>query len=338
MPANPLISVVLSFRNEALVIPELIRRLQAVFTKLGMRYELIFVNDASTDDSLALLYKHRELDPNIKIINISRRFGVTPCVLAGMRSASGDAVVYLDSDLQDPPELIPALIEKWNTGADIVHTTRTARHGESRVKMLITQLAYKTINSAADIYIPANTGDFKLIARRALDAILALPEFDPFMRGLVAWVGFNQTYVFYEREPRYAGQTHFSLWRSLQPYQEFIRGLTVFSSMPLYFALFMGIFVSLGTFTYLLVIMIRQLMGAHLPEWSAPMVITLFLGGFILLSLGILGIYVGRIHREIKGRPNYIVSEMVGFDNKPKPPAPVQCPQLTTGLHRHPEP
>ena len=310
---NPLLSVVFSFRNEAEVIPELVRRLQAALGPLPLRREFIFVNDSSTDASLATLMGLRETTaPEIKIVNLSRRFGVTPGVLAGFHHARGDAVVYMDSDLQDPPELIPKLVAEWQNGAHVVHTTRTVRRGENPAKMALTRAAYRMINNMSDITLLENTGDFKLISRRALDEILKLNEFDPFMRGLVSWVGFKQAQVFYERDERFAGETKFSLLRSANPYKEFIRGLTLFSSLPLYFALFAGMLVSILSFLYLFFAIIASVLwhGSHV-QWIALAMI--FLGGTILFTIGILGIYVGKIHRDIKGRPNYIVSDTIGF-------------------------
>ena len=229
----PLISVVLSFRNEEAVIPELIRRLQAALRGAGVRYELLFVNDASTDRSLDFLVRHRQDDPCVKVITMSRRFGVGPCVLAGFRHARGDAVVYMDADLQDPPELVPALIERWRQGADVVHTTRTARRGENPFKLWLTMIAYRVVKMLADYPILEDSGDFKLMSRRVVEAVLSLDERDPFIRGLVGWVGFAQAQVFYERDARFAGTTKFSLWRSANPYREFLRGITGFSELPL---------------------------------------------------------------------------------------------------------
>ncbi len=310
---NPLLSVVFSFRNEADNIPELVKRLQDALAPLPLRREFIFVNDNSTDASLDILVKlHETTAPEVKIVNLSRRFGVTPGVLAGFHHATGDAVVYMDCDLQDPPELIPQLVAEWQKGADVVHTTRTARHGENAFKMALTKAAYRAINSMSDITLLENTGDFKLISRRAMSELLKLGEFDPFMRGLVSWVGFKQVQVFYEREARFAGETKFSLWRSANPYKEFIRGLTLFSSLPLYFALFAGMIVSILSFIYLFFAVIASVLGfGSRVSWLALAMI--FLGGTILFTIGILGIYVGKIHRDIKGRPNFIVKDTYGF-------------------------
>lgn len=307
------ISVVLSFRNEAENLPEMIRRLEAVFASLDLSHELIFVNDASTDSSLSILLRARERNPAVKILNMSRRFGVTPCVLAGFEKAKGDAVIYMDCDLQDPPEVIPRLIEQWCDGSDIVHTTRTVRQGENPFKMWLTRQAYRVINALADIRILQNTGDFKLISRRALNQIMQLREFDPFLRGLVAWVGFKQSQVFYERDARFAGETKFSLWRSLNPYKEFVRGITLFSTLPLYFALFLGMLVSLLSFVFLAGILISPwLGGGSVLTWNHMLMGTVLLtGGITLFTVGVLGVYVGRIHRESIGRPRYIIDEYI---------------------------
>jgi dolichol-phosphate mannosyltransferase len=314
--SNPLISVVLSFRNEEAVILELVQRLQKAFRSASLRYELIFVNDSSSDSSLEFLEEQRKDDPCIKVINMSRRFGITPCVLAGFARASGDAVVYMDSDLQDPPELIPKLVEKWQTGVDVVHTVRTKRLGESSFKMWLTRQAYRIINAVSSVDIIENAGDFKLLSRRAANIFIQLPEYDPFMRGLSAWVGFKQDSVPYERDPRHSGTTKFSLWSSMNPYEEFVRGITFFSSAPLYFSLFVGFAISCGSFLYLLYITATKLFwGMHRPGWAALMVTFLFLGGTILFTIGILGVYVGRIYHAIRNRPRYIIESTLGFEN-----------------------
>lgn len=310
-----LISVVLSFRNEADVLPEMIRRQEAVFAGLGLRYELIFVNDASTDASLEILLAARKKNPSVKILNTSRRFGNAHCVLAGFERARGDAVIYMDTDLQDPPELIPQLIAKWREGADIVHTTRTVRRGENAFKMWLTRQAYRAINGMADITILQNTGDFKLISRRAMDEILKMPEFDPFLRGLVSWVGFTQVQVLYERDARFAGETKYSLWRNLNPYKEFVRGLTLFSTLPLYLALFIGMAVGLLALLFFAGMLVTALWerGTNGLTWNhLQLGTTLLLGGMILFTVGILGIYVGRIHRESIRRPRYVIRDYIG--------------------------
>ena len=207
--AIPLVSVVLSFRNEAENIPTLVARLVAMFATQDVAYELLFVNDSSNDGSLETLVEARSTNPRVKIVNMSRRFGVSECARAGMSLSSGDATIIMDADLQDPPEVIPQLIEKWRQGADVVHTVRTHRRGESAAKMMLTRIAYRIIHIGSSIELPVDAGDFKLLSRAALDHLLALGESDPYLRGLVVWIGFQQAFVPYEREARHAGKTHF---------------------------------------------------------------------------------------------------------------------------------
>ncbi|MBI5469355.1 MAG: glycosyltransferase family 2 protein [Deltaproteobacteria bacterium] len=311
-----LVSIVLSFRNEEDNIPELVRRLHCSLGSLkplGIEYELIFVNDASTDGSLELLNALKAGDSTIKIINMSRRFGSTPCVIAGMERSSGDAVVYMDTDLQDPPELIPELVKRWLEGADVVYTTRLTRDGESRFKMWLTRRAYRTIKFFSDVDIPVDSGDFKLLDRRVVKELLRLKEKDPYMRGLISWVGFRHAQVFYDREKRFAGRTHYPLF-GLGPLRAFVSGLASFSTAPLSLALVIGFLVSIGAFFFLIDIVIEKFMGRNLPGWSAIMATMLFLGGTELFTIGILGIYVGRIYNENKRRPNYIIESTSGFE------------------------
>ena len=285
-----------------------------VFQNINYEYELIFINDASSDNSLQLLLKYKKVYQNIKIINMSRRFGSSACVIAGFSHSIGDAVIYMDVDLQDPPEIIPELIENWEAGFDVVHTTRTKRKGENFIRLWLTDKAYKIIRFFADIEILQNTGDFKLLSKRAVEAILSLEEDDPFLRGLSSWVGFKQTQVFYVRDARFAGTTKFPGWISGTSFKEFLRGLSSFSSIPLYFALFLGFIVSFSAFIYLVFIVIsRFFLGMHLPGWPALMVTMLFLGGTILFTIGILGIYIGKIYQDVKNRPKYIVDNKIGF-------------------------
>lgn len=309
---TPVISIVFSFRNEEEVLPELVRRVVAVVEAVG-DYELIFVNDDSVDRSLEVLAALREENSRIKIINMSRRFGVSPCVIAGLAASKGDAAIYMDSDLQDPPEIIPQMVREWKNGADIVHTVRTHRRGESAAKMWITKMAYKAINAFSDISLLENAGDFKLLSRRVVEEILQLGEMDPYLRGLSVWVGFNQVVVKYERDARSAGQSKFGLFSSLNPYKEFLRGITSFSTVPLYFALFFGFTVSMVSFLLLCYIIIMKIAGMNLPGWTAIMSAILFLSGVILSTIGLLGVYVGRIYDQVRSRPKYIIKKQVGF-------------------------
>lgn len=317
----PLISVVLSFRNEELVIPELIRRLSTVLTPLPIDFELIFVNDASTDQSLPILIEKAQADKRLKIINMSRRFGVSECVLAGMQYATGDAVVYMDADLQDPPEIIPQLIEKWQAGADVVHTTRTEREGESTLKLALTDAAYHSIAAWADITLLAESGDFKLLSRRAVNELLQLQERTPYLRGLVSWIGFNQVNITYKREARAAGATKFPLFRNLfhdlanlrGPAGTLVIGLTSFSLLPLIIFLLFGLLICVVAFVTLLITLILALVQVNISGWFWLLLAVLMLSGVQLIGIGVLGIYLGRVYQDVRGRPRYIVASAVGF-------------------------
>ena len=309
-----LVSVVFSFWNEEHVLQELISRVVKALETTGHRYELVFVNDDSTDSSLDILNSERSTNQNIRIINMSRRFGVSACVMAGLRFSRGAVVIYMDSDLQDPPELIPQMISLYENGAEVVNTVRTARRGESRTKMLVTRLAYRMINWISDIQLLENAGDFKLLGRRAVNEVIKLNEYQPYTRGLVPWVGFRQETLSYERDARFGGESKFSLLKSIGPFNEFIKGFTAFSEIPLYLALISGIIIALGAFCYLIFIIVHKSLGLTLPGWAAIMAVILFLGGITLITNGVIGIYVGRIFNNIKGRPAYIVDSTTGFE------------------------
>lgn len=310
---QPELSVVFSFRNEAAVLAELIRRTTAVLDGLGVTYEIIFVDDASTDGSFEMLCAAREQNPRIGIIRMSRRFGVHPCVLAGLRHARGAAVIYLDADLQDPPELIPALVARWRAGAEVVNTVRLSRAGEHPLKMWVTGVAYRVLNVVSDTPVPYNVGEYKLLDRRVVDELVRLDEIDPFFRGLVQWVGFRQETVPYHREARYAGTSHFPFWRG-GPIKEFLRGVVSFSAAPLYLALALGFLCSVSALLYAGYVIIKKWLGLNLPGWSAIMVAILFIGGMILLTNGLIGLYLARVYEQVKNRPRYIIRERVGVE------------------------
>jgi len=296
----PLVSVVLSFRNEAGNIPTLVARLAATFAEQAVDYELIFVNDASTDRSLDLLIGERARNPRVKVLNMSRRFGVAEGVLAGMEAARGDAVVYMDADLQDPPELIPEMIARWRGGSDVVHTIRTRRHGENALKMFATGMAYRIIQFGSSIELPVDAGDFKLLSRRVVDHLLKLREADPYLRGLVVWLGYPQVFVPYEREARHAGRTHFPFF-SRNPWKTFALGLTTFSFMPIYACLALA---AAGL-----------VLAAVLALTSGPMAgLLVFLWALLMGAVAVVGVYVIRIYKDVRGRPAFIVASRVGFE------------------------
>ena len=314
------ISVVLSFYNERSVLPELLQRMRAVFAPLIANnwvssYELIFVNDNSTDDSEKYLRSELENGEDIVIINMSRNFGVSECVMAGMAHASGDAVIYMDSDLQDPPEVITRLIEAWRNDpeAEVVYTTRTRRKGEHWLKLLITKIGYRFINAISEIELKVDSGDFKLLSRRAVDNLLLLKEDKPYMRGLVSWIGFKQIQVFYERLERFDGRenTKMNVLSRKVIYYWLDRALISFSDAPLKLMLFLGFGLSMFSFFYVLVVLAQKALGLSVPGWAAIMSAVLFLGGVQMMMLGFIGLYIGAIFRETKQRPRYIIKEVV---------------------------
>ena len=313
MTARPLVSVILSFRNEAEVIPELIARLQAALGPLPLDYELVFVNDDSTDGSRALLEARSKEDAHIKLVNMSRRFGVSECVLAGMKHARGDAMVMMDTDLQDPPELLPEMIAKWQAGADVVYTVRTARAGEPAYKLWLTKWAYRTINAVANTNLPEEAGDFKLLARRVADELLKLDEKDPYLRGLVTWLGFKQVPVYYQRQARAKGESHFPIFGSKGPLITFVFGVTSFSVLP------MAAFVLIGGAVCALALLLMAAMVLQAIFGGGPgglwfmSAMLMFVSGVQLLGIGVLGIYLGRVYNDVRNRPRYIVESTVGL-------------------------
>jgi len=304
-----LISIIFSFRNEEDNLEELVTRTSNVIKNINnWNYELIFVNDNSDDRSESILEKLQEKH-SIKIINMSRTFGVGPCVLAGFKHSEGDCVIYMDSDLQDPPELIENLIHEYEKGSEVVHSIRTERQGESKFKLFITKVAYKVINYMADIDLPIEAGDFKLISKKALKKILEQKEFNPYIRGLSIWVGFKQSKVEYTRLPRKAGKTHFSLF-SKGPIPEFIRGVTSYSIKPLYLGLLLGMMGFLFSIILIIYTLYLKFNGMSVPG-SASVIITIsFFSGIILFVLGILGVYLGKIYEQTKGRDPYVIKDI----------------------------
>lgn len=304
-----LLSIIFSFRNEEKNLPELINRTITSISKFSnWKYELIFVNDYSSDQSEKILTNFQSQYP-ITIINMSRNFGVGPCVIAGFQESKGDAVVYLDSDLQDPPELIEKLVKEYENGADVVHTIRTKRLGESKVKMLITNIAYKIINFFSDIPLPINGGDFKLISRKALNHILELKEFRPYIRGLSVWVGFKQSFIYYIREPRLSGRSQMSIF-GLGPIREFITGLTAYSLKPLFISIFLGLISLVISISLIFYILVAKLNGLT-AFGSASTIITIsFFSGIILFTQGIIGIYIARIFEQVRGRKSYVIKDI----------------------------
>ena len=309
-----LLSIIFSFRNEEKNIPELIERISSTLKKLNnWKFELIFVNDDSDDNSEKILIEKQKLYP-IKIINMSRRFGTGPCVLAGLKQATGDAAIYMDSDLQDPPEIIPDLIKKFENGIDVVHTKRTKRLGESKFKMFLTKIAYLAINITSEIPLAVDVGDFKLLSKRVLKHVNSLSEYNPYIRGLSVWIGFKQDYVEYVRQGRFSGKTKFkNLWSG--PLPQFIRGLTSFSTAPLYLGIIIGIFTIFFSLILIVYAFYSKITGIAIPGSSGVLIAISFFSGIILMSIGIIGIYIARIYEQTQGRPRYIIKNILDSTN-----------------------
>ena len=304
-----LISIIFSFKNEEKNLNELVNRIETSLTKLtNWKYELIFVNDCSDDKSEEILLNLQKNNP-ITIINMTRTFGVGPCVLAGFREAKGDAIVYMDSDLQDPPEIIPKLIKEHEKGSEIVHTVRTKRHGESLLKLWITKIAYKVINYLSEIPLPTEAGDFKLISKTALKKILLQNEFRPYIRGLSIWVGYKQSFVKYERDPRAEGESKFPIF-SKGPITEFISGITSYSLKPLYLGVIFGFFSIIFSIILILYALYSKLLGIAAPGSTGIIITISFFSGILLFTIGIIGIYLARIFEQTKGRDQYIIKNI----------------------------
>ncbi len=316
----PLLSVVLSFRNEQDVLVSFIDRIRSVLIdqeRSGFikNWELVFVNDASDDRSLSILLEQSKGHQDIRIINMSRTFGVGPCVMAGLAHARGDLVVYMDCDLQDPPELIGEMIASWREGhhVDVVHTLRKRRHGEGSFKLFITGIGYWILNRYSTVPIPREAGDFKLLTRRVVNHLLKFKEHKPFMRGLVSWVGFHQAFVSYERQARHAGKSKFFVL-SKKVISNFLNSALVnFSSVPLQLATYCGIFALLVTVGVMIHALIQKLSGQAVPGWTALNVVVLFIGVVQLFCIGTIGLYLNSVHEQTKQRPNYIVASTYGF-------------------------
>lgn len=305
---NITISLVVPMHDEGDNVCPFYTRVRDVMDGLGEPWELVCVNDGSRDDTLARLLKLRAKDPRVVVVDLSRNFGHEAALLAGLDHASGAAVIPMDADLQDPPEVIPQLVQKWREGFDVVNAVRASRAGESRPKRLTAYFFYRVMNFLSDVDIPADTGNFRLLSRQALDAVTQLPERRRFTRGLFAWVGFRSASVYYEREPRHSGETKYNYWRM---WNLAIEGITSFSHIPLQLSSWIGFLVSASAFGYAIYLVATTLVdGNPVRGWPSTMVVILFLGGVQLLALGVIGEYVGRIYSEVKRRPTYIVRRL----------------------------
>jgi dolichol-phosphate mannosyltransferase len=305
-----LISVVVPVFNEIEVIDAFYQRVKDVLEGLtGLDHELLFVDDGSSDGSFERLSELAEADPSVRLLKFSRNFGHQVAITAGIDHARGDAVVVIDADLQDPPEVIRDFVAKWHEGHDVVYGVRAHREGETRAKLATARAFYRLLRRFTNVEIPVDVGDFRLMSRRATDQFRKLREKDRFVRGLVSWLGFSQVGVEYSREARQAGTTKYP-YRKMAKFA--IDGITSFSSAPLKLASWLGYLASILAFLYLASVFIQKAMGGTVQGWATIMVGLLFLGGVQLICLGIIGEYIGRIFQEIKPRPMYIIEEEYG--------------------------
>lgn len=305
------ISVVVPLYNEAPNIDQLFKRLLSVLDQLNLTYEIICVDDGSQDNTLTHLIDYHQSYSQIKVIGLSRNFGKEIALTAGLDYARGKAVIPIDGDLQDPPELIGELIAKWREGYDVVYAKRRSRQGESWLKRFTADMFYRVISKMSCVPIPRNTGDFRLLDRRVVMAFKKIPERTRFMKGLFAWVGYKETAIFYDRPPRYQGQTKWNYWKL---WNFAIDGITSFSMVPLKVWSYIGVLLSLFAFFYGLFLIVWTLVsGVDVPGYPSLMVTVLFLGGIQLISLGVIGEYLGRVYEEVKERPLYLVRDCYGL-------------------------
>ena len=302
-----LLSIVVPAYNEQEVLPEFHKRLSQVVSEIDMDIEIIYINDGSTDETLALLSNLHDTDARVAIIDLSRNFGKEIALTAGLHHANGDAVVVIDADLQDPPELIPTFIKEWKNGYDVVYAKRSIRHGESLIKKATANIFYRIMQRIGNVQLPEDTGDYRLLNKKALNALNTLDEKNRFMKGLFAWIGFKQKAVLYKRDPRHAGTTKWNYWKL---WNFALDGITSFTTAPLRISTYLGLFTALGAFLYGTYTIIQTLVyGSEVPGYPSLIVIILFIGGIQLTAIGVLGEYLGRIFGEIKNRPLYFIND-----------------------------
>jgi len=309
-------SVIVPLYNEQEVLLETYHRLKNIMDSINESYEVIMINDGSRDLTASMAKDICRDDLNFKLLNFSRNFGHQTAITAGMDYASGQSIIVIDADLQDPPEIIPDMIAKWKEGYEVVYGKRISRKGETFFKTFTARMFYRTLNKLTDVKIPTDVGDFRLIDSKVKDALLRIPEHNRYVRGLISWLGFKQTAVEFIREPRFAGETKYPLSKMIKLA---VDGITSFSYKPLKFSVGIGAFLSVFSLIFALFVIILRIFDITTmePGWASLMVVMLFFFGVVLVMLGIIGEYIGRVFEEVKGRPLYIISEEVGdFSNK----------------------
>jgi len=316
-PKNQIdLSIIAPMFNEESNIDHFFETLIPVLEPLGLTYEIICIDDGSRDRTLEKILGYHQRNPRIKVISFSRNFGKEIALTAGLHHSNGKAIIPIDTDLQDPPELIEGMVEKWREGYDVVYAVRRRRLGESSFKRFTANIFYRFINCISDTPIPKDTGDFRLFDRRVVKELNRIPERTRFMKGLFAWVGFKQVGIEYDRQPRHLGKTKWNYWKL---WNFALDGITLFSTFPLRFWSYIGIIISLLSFGYASFLILRTLIhGRDVPGYASIMVAVLFMGGLQLISLGVIGEYLGRVYAETKRRPLYIVDESYGFEKNPE--------------------
>ncbi len=301
------LSIIIPIFNEQGNIDRLINRLKGVMNQLNLTCEYIFINDGSKDDSINIIKNLAKIDPSVKFINFSRNFGHQIAVTAGLDKCIGDRIVIIDADLQDPPELILEMYKKMDEGFEVVYAKRAARNGESWMKKFTARMFYRILKFITSVNIPVDTGDFRIMDRKIVDVLKQMPEQQKFLRGQISWIGFNQTYVEYERDVRYAGETGYT-------YKKMIRfaldGITSFSNFPLKFATVCGFVVSGIAFLVMLYALYARFISKdYIEGWTSIIISVLFLGGIQLISIGIIGEYISRLSSNVRNRPLYIIND-----------------------------
>lgn len=306
-----LLSVIVPMYYEELVAKECYNRLNKVLSNIKeMDHEIIFINDGSKDKTLEILTEIAEKDKNVKILDFARNFGHQVAVTAGLFNCSGDAVVIIDADLQDPPELINDMLEKWREGYDVVYGKRNKRKGESKFKLVTAKYFYKFLAYMSDVEIPKDTGDFRLVDKKVVEAFKSMPEQNRFIRGMMSWIGYNQTYIKYNRDERFAGETKYPLKKMIKFASD---GIIAFSSKPLRLMTLLGSS-AIGISIILVIYTLISKFFYHASAgWTSLMCVLVFFGGVQLLSLGIIGEYIARIYDESKGRPLYFIKDKINF-------------------------
>lgn len=306
------LSLLVPMYNESEVLPVFFETVLKQLENLEIDVEFVCVNDGSKDSTLALLKEYAANDPRIKLVSFSRNFGKEPAMTAALDYATGDALIPIDADLQDPPELILTMIEQWQAGYDVVYAKRSSRATDGILKRNTAKWFYSLFNRMSETDIPANVGDYRLMDKKVVEVIRQLPEKDRFMKGIFCWPGFKSTSIEFERPERAEGETKFNMWKL---WNFAISGITSFSTMPIRLGIYLGLLISAASFVYSLFIITKTLfMGVDVPGYASIMVAVLFLGGIQLFFLGLLGEYIGRIYKEVKNRPLYVVEETVNFD------------------------